>query len=641
MKIVKIIFLTLLVVCLVLFLGVFIFLKTVDLNRFKGQITQQASKALGRDVQMKHVTFNFSVMNGMTLHLSGLSIADDSAFSSDSMLYIDSSHLGVDFLAFLLKRQILVSNIELDSPRINLVRNSDGRINVQELGVKTGAPELADSKGASSKDADPSIKRGEGPEKGFGFGEMLIRMVRISDGTVVFTDRMTVPPQTISAGRIKLEISNVSLNAPFPFSAEASVWSNHRNIRVSGLARIDMDNQQARIDDMKIETDLADILLDRLYKEIPASQEAGLQEKMEGEFVMNVHQMILGQNGLLVLSSDGQLKDGKIQIKDSPIPIKDVNARLTVTESDAEIEDLTMPLASGQVKISGRMMEYLTKQKFLIDLDISAVQLDELGEQIKLPAKLEGQVQVKSKMNGQGITPEAVKASLTADGAISVKDGKVVDINILSLVLSKISFIPNLAEKIEASLPEKYKEKLKAKDTILEKVEVKAKIDKGMMFINNAEVNADGFLVIANGKVDFDQNLDLNADFFIPSDLSAGLTGVSNELTYFFDNEKRIHIPFKPYSGKLAALRMYPDIEDIGKEILRGKGEEELKKVIFKALDINQEQPTAEQYPAQEGQPQTGQTDSGQTETPAQEPVQARPEEQLINDIIDMIPIFK
>ncbi|MCK5180499.1 MAG: hypothetical protein KAR32_13295, partial [Candidatus Omnitrophica bacterium] len=95
MRIVKIIFLTILLISVVLFVGMFIFLKTVNLNRFKEQITEQISKSIGRDVRMKHVSFDFSVIKGITLHISGLSIMDLPVFSTEPMLYIDSSHLDV------------------------------------------------------------------------------------------------------------------------------------------------------------------------------------------------------------------------------------------------------------------------------------------------------------------------------------------------------------------------------------------------------------------------------------------------------------------------------------------------------------------------------------------------------------------
>ena len=149
MRIIKIIITVIVVVTILFFVGTFVFLKTVDLNRFKARITEQISRSINRDVSMKHVSFNFSINRGITLHISGLSVMDISDFSTDPMLYIDSSHLDVDILPFILRRQILVSKIELDSLRVNLIRNDKGEINFQELAqIQNGESDPSDTKKA-------------------------------------------------------------------------------------------------------------------------------------------------------------------------------------------------------------------------------------------------------------------------------------------------------------------------------------------------------------------------------------------------------------------------------------------------------------------------------------------------------------
>ena len=101
MRIVKIIISVVLVATVLFLAGILVFLKTVDLNRFKTQITEQISKSIGRDVSLRHVSFDFSIVQGVTLEISGLSIMDHPDFSTEPMLYVDSSRLDVDILSFL------------------------------------------------------------------------------------------------------------------------------------------------------------------------------------------------------------------------------------------------------------------------------------------------------------------------------------------------------------------------------------------------------------------------------------------------------------------------------------------------------------------------------------------------------------
>ena len=631
MRIVKIIFLTILLISVVLFVGMFIFLKTVNLNRFKEQITEQISKSIGRDVRMKHVSFDFSVIKGITLHISGLSIMDLPVFSTEPMLYIDSSHLDVDVLSFLLKRQVLVSMIELNSLKVNLIRNNNVEINYQKLGEKkeAGLPDEGKASSVPSKDVRGAKEK---KSKDFHFEEMLIRSIRITDGTFVFTDRTTDPPMMIPVKDIEFEISNLSFDAPFHFQLKASLFSGRKNINLNGLAQINAQNQQVRIDDLKIQTDLSDLSLDHVYEGIPALKDAGLKDKLDGKLGLDIHQMILGEKGLLVLSSDGRATGINAQFENSPIPVENLGMQFAMTESDVDIREITMPLASGEMKISGRLIEYLAEQKFVADLKLTDVQLSDLAQQLGLPVKLEGQIQVEYKLNGLGIDNNALRSFLAGEGASEIKNGRVKDVNILKLVLSRLSFIPNLAEQVEANLPEKYKEKLKVRDTVFEKIRMDTKIHEGVVFINKAEVNADGFLMLASGNLDLDQNLNLDSDIYMYSDLSARMVVAVPKLKCFLDEQKRIHILMKHYGGKLVDYQMRPDIEAMAKKFFNCWGRDELKKAIYKALDIDDEVPSEDV--ADPGQsPESGGENIPQKREPSVEEV-------LIENIFDMIPIF-
>lgn len=627
-KVIKFVIVALFILIVVSVLGLFIFLKTVDINRFKAQITQGISESIGRDVTMKHVAFNFSLSRGVTLSISGLTVMDYPDFSSSSMFYIDSAHLDIDILPFLLKRQVLVSKVELNSLNVNLIRNRDGEINFQEISNSDIGQPVKVEEAVLPASEVPSRQKAKEESRDINFGEMLIRSIHITDGTFVFTDQTVTPPLSISITQFELQISNLSFDAPFPFRVTASLWSDRENIRLNGLAQINIANQQLRIDDLKIQTKLSDLSLDRAYSGVPALKEIGLRGGIEGGVLINVHQMVFGQGELLVLSLDGQLSNGKMRFKDFPVPIENLDVRFSATESDVEIEEMEMSLASGEAEMSGRIIEYLAEQKFLIDLNLKDVQLNKLLADLDLPVKLEGQLYKKFKLSGQGLNEDALKFSLTGDGSFEIRNGRVLDVNVLKSVLSKISFIPNLANRIEQNLPEKYKETLKAKDTILEKVEANMQIRDGVLLINKAEVSANGFLVTANGKLDFDQNLSLDADFYISSDLSASIVASFQELSLLLDESGRIHIPFKSYSGDLAHFVMYPDIEDIGKEFIRNKGKEELRKIIFRALDLDDVQ----------GPPVDGQQLPGGERQPQEREIS--PEEAIIENILDMIPIF-
>jgi hypothetical protein len=624
MKFIKVLFMVVLILIVTLIVGLFIFVKTLDLNRYKSQITRKVSEVLGREVTMKHLALSLSLNRGVRLNLSGLTVQDHPDFSTDPMLYVDSAYLNVDIAAFILSRRITVSNIELNSFRVNLVRDNEGEVNVQKLADQVSPPPAA-------APAVTPPAAGQAPEEiskpkttDSGLEMMMVRSILITDGTVVFNDRSSSPPMTIPIENIKLEVSDVSVNGPFPFKFSASLWSGRPNIAVTGSVHVNLQNQQVRVDDLKVQSDLSDLVLEQIYQSVPAVQGLGLKGGLAGRVEGNIHPMIVGAEGLLVLSSDVRLTGGKVQMESLPVPIENVNILIEATETDARIKEMTVPFASGQVDVSGRVMDYLKEQKFLGEVSIQGVDLSLLTAGAGLPVNIQGRLYGDFKAQGRGFVKEALESSLVGEGTLEVKEGRLADINILNVVLSKISFIPDLAAKVEQSLPEQYKEKLKRKDTVLEKVVLETRVLNNELVVNRAEINADGFLVTAQGKLGFNQDLSVTADLYIPEELSAAMAGAVQELSYFIDEQHRIHIPLKPYQGKLDRFQMYPDVEDVVKRAFKNRAAEELRKV-FNRMNGAEETPAAQ----------------GTAEGAGQEPRAPGPEEAIIENILDAIPIFK
>jgi len=485
MKQLKFIFIIFFCIVAILFLGVFIFLKTLDINRFKSQITQQISKSINRDVSIGKIFFTPSIHQGVIIGISGLTVSDHPEFSTDPLFYIESAHLNIDALPLILRRQIFVSKIEFNSPKINIIRNKAGKFNIQTLSErKEDQKKVArDDAVKESKDDDRKSVRGKKDE--IAFGDMLIRSIRINDGTVLFTDRSSIPTVIIPITGLDLQISNLAFDTAVPFDASVSLWSEKKNISVKGLVRVNAQNHQVRIDDLYIRTDLSDLLLDNVLGDIPSFKEAGLEEGLDGQVVINIHQMVLSEEGLLVLSSDSRLTDGQMKFKDLPIPFENMNMHFEISESDLNIKEINLPIAAGEFMATGQISDYLNRQKFIGELNINDIELKELTAYFDLPVRIEGVIRGSFKSNGEGLSKNALRTSLAGEGTLEVINGRIVDINLLNLVLSKLSFIPNLVDRIEENLPEQYKEKLNQKDTILGEIKINTRIQRAFSLINS------------------------------------------------------------------------------------------------------------------------------------------------------------
>ncbi|MDP8213256.1 MAG: AsmA family protein [Candidatus Zapsychrus exili] len=627
MKLLKVIFIVIIVLILVSFLAIFIFVKTVDINKFKSKITEQIVKVLNREVYMDSISLDISITSGIVLGIDNLAISDDIDFSKNKIIEVSSARLDVDTLALILKRKLVILKVELLSPTINIIRNEIGEMNIQRLASlkDAKAKEVQNKKEASKSDNAASIMS---QEKSLP-SQLLINNIRVKNGKVVFIDKGR-SDVNITLDKLDIEVLNFSFEDAFTVKAECALWSDKSNISLRSRAKFDDNNTQIRIDGLEIKTDLADISVDRAISDISFLSQLGIERNLVGKISVKVNQMILGKGGLLVLSSDGSLNDGKIKIKYLEYEIENVDVAFEATESDISINDLFMNVASGRIVGNLKVHEYLKEKDFTFNTRLEDLRLEELISDKISPVKIEGSVFGEIKGEGTGIVLEDVKRGLNATSVVRINNGKLVDINVLKLVLNKISIIPNLLERIFDSLDEKYKQILELKDTTIKKAKLDLDIKDGIFTFKEALVVMEGFLIKAKGEMDFEQNLKIATDFYIEEELSANLIAASKELSYLLNEKKQIHIPFQYYSGKLRDFRVFPNLEYLGKKIIKDGARQELKKAIFKALDLGGN--------LSDGEAQVeSQSESSEGGSQTQEKREVRPEAVIIENVLDAI----
>jgi len=650
----KIIFSVILILILVSVIAVVVMLKTIDVNQYKTKIVQQASQALGRDVQMDRILFKFSFLKGVTLTIDQLSVADHPDFSPEFLMNIDSIHLNVDVAALLFKREILVSKIEILAPTIRLIRDKQGRMNIQTLasaGAEAANPPALSQRTSPSLTLDNSTPRTSSAvvEKK-SLPRLSIKTIQVLEGSVEFTDRSLHEKEVrIPVRQIEVQVADFSLDKSFKFLLSASLWSEQKNIQINGIVIMNLANGQIRCDDMKFKTDLGDVSLQKMMNDVPFMADGGLKDTdvIQGKIQGKVDQMVAGQEGLLVLLVNGQLKEGKVKWNQLPFPIENVEMTFEVTESDVNIPRASLNVASGKITAFGRLDDYLKEQKFSYHLEIENLEIGQIieeknlaafntvkrfldsGEGVPKPVRMAGKLNGAFDGGGQGLTLENLKKSLSGHGAFQMKDGKLEGLNVLRAVFSAISMIPGLMENMDQNLPDPYQEKLRREDTLFPHVLVEADIKEGTLRVQKAELEGDGFLLAARAALDFDLNLSLATGLYISADLSSSMAAASEELTVLLDENKQIYIPFKPYSGKLKDVQTYPDLEYLGKKIIKKKGADELKKLLRQALGREES--------ADQPQP------SGQSGSPDQPAPQGQEEKRPEDVIVDSIfkAIFK
>ncbi|MFA5059764.1 MAG: AsmA family protein [Candidatus Omnitrophota bacterium] len=624
MKIIKIVLIVFLVVFLIAGIAGYVFLKTFDINKYKPQILSAIKDSTGRTAAVGQLRLTFSATQGIVLNISKLAISDHLDFSKENFLEVENIDLGIDVIPLVSRREIALSSLQINSPKLILIRNKNGVFNVQTFVPASDKQDLskdASRANMSAGQAEAALPMAQvHSSSAAAFPALSIRSVWLKNGEIVFVDQSFSPELKVVISSLDIKANDLASKRPSNLIARASLWSRKQNIILDGKMTVDLEKQNATFNDLKLNFDLSEISLPELYASLSFAKDLEMIKAVEGQLQSDIQRAVVGAQGLRELSLDGKIIGGKLRLSSLPLPIDPVTASFAADEKKFEIKNAKLGLADGNITGDGTIEDYLKEQKFNFDLVIDAIDLSKIVPAQDQPVGLEGKLFGQSNVSGKGFAPDNLFESLSGTGSLNVKGGKLKNINVLKLVLSKISMIPGLAEKVNENLPEKYKDAMQSEDTILKTVDLRNHISENTLVIDSLQVETDAFALSGDGRLSFDQAITLNTLIVIPQDLSEAMSASAEGLQYLFDENKQIAIPLR-IGGKIPNLTFFPDLEYLGKRIMANRGREELEKVLDKVFkrDETSEPSTPE-----------GQDPDGQ-----EQPKSA--EEELIGAILDKV----
>ncbi|MFB3786126.1 MAG: AsmA family protein [bacterium] len=230
--------------------------QVIDSN--KDYILAQVKQAVGRDVTLEKIDVTLWPAAGV--RLSKFTVSDDPKFSPDK--FVTAEDLQIQFkLLPLLQKKLEVSQLVLNKPVIQLIRDKEGVLNVSTLGKTNGNP---DSSGESAAPAKPAPSAGNG--EAFSFG-----LIQVNNGDVRFVDRPG--GQEIQANQIDATVRDFRLDQPVSIRLAAAVLAAKQNISLQGQfgplgKSFDLANLPLQAD-----VQIDSLNLDELQKKFPALKE--------------------------------------------------------------------------------------------------------------------------------------------------------------------------------------------------------------------------------------------------------------------------------------------------------------------------------------------------------------------------------
>jgi len=189
MKIIKILFIIVIALCLLVFIGAPILLKTFGADQYLFQIANKAALSLGRSVSFENLGFGIS-RQGFSLDAGPLVISDDPSFTSQPFIKIDHVRVYPNLIKLVLNHEIVINSILLKSSQIHFIRNEDGVLNVRSI-FQASHPNIP--KNTENVSTTISIPQSFSKDK----LEVNIKSLTVEDADISFIDQSQTYPKDI------------------------------------------------------------------------------------------------------------------------------------------------------------------------------------------------------------------------------------------------------------------------------------------------------------------------------------------------------------------------------------------------------------------------------------------------------------
>lgn len=185
-----------------------VFLATFDADRYRPLVVQRLQDTLGTPVSLEHLSVGFDVKPygeglpmGLNLRLDGLRIEAVTEQQKEPLFSAESIKAFMRLLP-LLKKELQLVSLEVIRPKIQFMRDAQGKINLQGL-----LPLAAPVASASPKVVD-DLPIG-----------LEISSFHIEEGTLSWMDAATQPPMMLQVNALEVTVPHLSFGDPIDLDA--------------------------------------------------------------------------------------------------------------------------------------------------------------------------------------------------------------------------------------------------------------------------------------------------------------------------------------------------------------------------------------------------------------------------------------
>ena len=400
-------------------------------ERIQALVIPRAEKALGRKVAMG--TAKVGLFSGITLKDVIVKEQD----GVQDFVRIRRFVLRLSLLP-LLKRQLVITKVELLNPYVQVLRDPSGRFNFETLSVLKEGPARV-RKAPKAKAEAPALPVA-----------LMVKEIRVKGAKLAFKDALAELPKTDATLDLRLSLAlgreGTSLSYKGDASFEARIHYDEIEGRVKGKAKFDQrevhwsmevkgDGQELRITGgAKDYLQRPQVVLNILSDSVNLEKLLALKEKVPRKGRKG-GRTTKGSRGpqrkaqvpLPDLKLSGQMKVGEVLYKG--LKLKDVQSLYEYERGVFQLKDLLAKVAGGEVKGRATLDLNPPLPRHEAHLELAAVEVAPLWKAFlsKGEGVVRGTLQAELNSRGQGLQWEVLRRRIDAQGTYSLKEGRLLD----------------------------------------------------------------------------------------------------------------------------------------------------------------------------------------------------------------------
>lgn len=564
------------------------FLMTFNADSLRPVFQERVSEAIGNPVKIGKIGLAWE--KGFALEIDALEIFEGSGSAGGPVMVLDRATALVKW-APLLRRDLQIGEVILESPKLTLVKEASGMMRIRGISPPAGASASGDHQAGAALPFFISVLKIEN-------GELRFR----DEQDLIVTEASSRPqPREVAIRNVDVTLKNLSFVRPVAFEAGLSLFSPRQNILFQGRFRIPLGSSQGAIEDFVLTTDLADLDMEMLRRSMPDLRQAGLRSLSRGNVNFRVDRFELSERGLASLDAELDIRGVALEWENLKSPVENLNLKARLAEGRIVLEEAGAQLADGTVSASGFADGLSAEPRYSLDIKVEKLALGALlPNQPAGEPQLQGRLGLDARFTALGLTGPRIEQTLSGSGRMTLRDGAILNLNLLREVLGKLSVLPGLMNRLKERLPEDYRERLNARDTKLEPVDQPFQITGNQLLLNPIKLATENFQLTGSGGVSRNGALSFQNWILIDPQLSQAMITSVRELEYLLDGAGWMAIPIR-IQGTTDKPSILPDLAYVAQKLAVRKTQELISNVLQPRRQPAPQEGTGTSAPASSG----------------------------------------